>query len=476
MKRRRLTLVAAFVLVGLLLGGAVTVIRGAYFGPTTITAYFKSATGIYPGDEVRVSGVRVGTITAIEPAGAQARMTLAVDRDLPIPADARAVLVAQNLISARYVQLAPSFRDSGPTMADGAVIPVERTAIPVEWDEVKTQLNRLAEELGPKGGVSETSVSRFIDSAATAMDGNGDKLRQTLAELSGVGRILADGSGNIADILTNLQTFVSALRDSDVQLVEFGDRLATLTSVLDDNGDELDSALKNLSSAVGDVQRFVAGTRDQTAEQLQRLTNVTQNLVDHRIDLENVLHVAPNALANITNAYNPDTGTTIGSFALNNFSNPVALICGTIGAIENVTAPETAKLCSQYLGPALNVANPLTILNVNNVPLPLNPYLQRSANPDNIIYTEPGLAPGGTGPKPELPEQSPTISAYDGVPPGPAPFTGRPPGAEPPGASPGAPPNTPATFPDMLLPAGAATPPGDPALPPPLPAEAGPPS
>lgn len=457
-------------LVGLLIGASFSA-RSAFFAPMTITALFKNATGIYAGDEVKVAGVTVGAITAVEPAGAQVRMTLAVDRDVLIPSDARAVLVAQNLVSARYVQLAPAYHDAGPTMEAGVEIPVERTAVPIEWDEVKTQLNRLAEELGPKGGVSGTSVSRFVNSAATAMDGNGDKLRRTLADLSGVGRILADGSGDIAEILANLQTFVSALRGSDVQLVEFGDQLATLTSVLDDNGGELEGALRNLSSAIDTVRNFVSGTRHQTAEQLQRLTNVTQNLVDHRTDLENVLHVAPNALANVTNAYNPDTGTTIGSFALNNFANPIQLICGTIGAIENVTAPETAKLCNQYLGPALNIANPLSILNVNNVPLPLNPYLQRSANPDNIIYTEPELAPGGLGPKPEQPEKIPDVSAYEGVQPGPPPYTGRPPGAAPPGAVPGAPPNTPATFPDMLLPEG---PVGAAPLPAtPLPAEVG---
>ena len=90
------------------------------------------------------------------------------------------------------------------------MIPSDRTAVPVEWDDVKTQLMRLATELGPKegaqGGVSDTSVSRFIDSAANALGGNGDKLRQTLAQLSGVARVFAEGSGNIVDIIKNLQT------------------------------------------------------------------------------------------------------------------------------------------------------------------------------------------------------------------------------------------------------------------------------
>ena len=161
------------------------------------------------------------------------------------------------------------------------MIPVERTAVPVEWDEVKTQLMRLATDLGPKSGVSGTSVGRFIDSAANALDGNGDKLRQTLGQLSGVGRILANGSGNIVDIIKNLQTFVTALRDSNIQIVQFNDRLATLTSVVNDSKSDLDAALTDLSTAVGEVQRFIAGTRNQTSEQIARLADVTQILVDH---------------------------------------------------------------------------------------------------------------------------------------------------------------------------------------------------
>src|SRR6185312_16191528 len=112
--------------------------------------------------------------------------------------------VAQNLVAARYVQLTPAYRKGGgPTMRDGAVIPSDRTAVPVEWDQVKTQLMRLATELGPANGASTTALGHFIDSAANAMTGNGDKLRQTIAQLSKVGRILAGGSGNIVDIIKN---------------------------------------------------------------------------------------------------------------------------------------------------------------------------------------------------------------------------------------------------------------------------------
>jgi phospholipid/cholesterol/gamma-HCH transport system substrate-binding protein len=447
--RGRLAVVIAVVLVGLILAGAGVVVRDTFFGPKTITAYFTTTTAIYPGDEVRVSGVKVGTIKSIQPQGTRAKMTLEVDHGVPIPLDAKAVIVASNLVAARYVQLTPAYRTSGPVMPDGAVIPVERTAVPVEWDEVKTQLMRLATDLGPQSGVSGTSVGRFIDSAANALDGNGEKLRQTLSQLSGVGRILANGSGNIVEIIKGLQTFVTALRDSNTQIVQFNDRLATLTSVVNDSKSELDAALTDLSTAVGEVQRFIAGTRNQTSEQIARLADVTEILVEQHMALENILHTSPNALGNFFNDYNADTGTIVGGFGVMDFANPTVsglMVplpvpgCTQTGAVENVTAVETGKLCTLFLSPGLR------LLNFNNLPIPINIFLQKSMDPSKILYTEPRLAPGGEGPKPGPPEIPPAVSAYTGLPGDPV----GPPGAVPPAPIPGAamplppPPSTPA--------------------------------
>lgn len=173
MTHRRSASALGVVLALLLFAGTGLLIKQAYFPARTITALFTSATGIYPGDKVQVAGVTVGSIASIEPAGTQAKFTLEIDRGIPLPADVRAVIIAQSLVAARTLQLAPAYTDSGPTLPDRAVIPVERTAVPVEWDEVKTQLMRLATDLGPTSEVSTPGVARFIDSAAKAMAGNG---------------------------------------------------------------------------------------------------------------------------------------------------------------------------------------------------------------------------------------------------------------------------------------------------------------
>lgn len=269
------------------------------------------------------------------------------------------------------------------------------------------------------------------------MEGNGDKLRQTFAQLSELARILASGSGDIVATIKNLQAFVTALRDSSDEIVLFQNRIATFSTVLSDSRSDLDATFSELAIAVGEVQRFISGTRDKTAEQVQRLANATQVLVDHRTDLENILHVAPTAFANSYNIINPNVPGALGTFVLANFSNPVQFLCGAIGGIQNATAAETGKLCAQYLGPGLR------LLNFNTLPQPpLNPFLMPSITPDKIVYSDPALAPGGAGGAGTPPEQPPAISAYTGAS-----------GDAPPPTGDGAP-----TLPELLMPVAGAAP------------------
>jgi hypothetical protein len=193
------------------------------------------------------------------------------------------------------------------------------------------------------------------------------------------------------------------------------------------------------------------------------LADLTQILVDNKMALKNVLHVAPNALANGYNDYDPDVGNIRGGVGIQNFSNPTYAWCSQIGALENATGVETGKLCGLYLSPALKVFNPLLFFNFNYLPLPVNPLLAPAFDASNVVYTEQRLAPGGEGPKLAPPEMPPAVSAYTGLPgdtppaPPPPPPPGRIPGAAmpepPPPSVPAEPPPPPANVSGMLLPA-----------------------
>ncbi|WP_194817108.1 MCE family protein [Nocardia sp. XZ_19_385] len=365
-------------------------------GTKQITAHFPSTSGLYVGDEIRVLGVQVGTIDSVEPGPEQVTVKMTVDRGIDLPAEAKAVIVSPSLVSARFIQLAPAYT-GGPKMSDGATIPIQRTAIPVEWDDIKTELSKLATSLGPVGTDEQGSFGRFIDTAADNLDGNGQAFRDTLRELSGALNTLSDGRTDLFATIRNLQQFVDVLSKSNDQIVQFGGRLASVSSVLAGVSTDLGAGLDNLDIAVADVQRFIEDRGGALTEGLQRLTDVTQLLVDKRPEVERVLHSGPTALTNFYQIYNPAQGSLGGYPVLTNFANPVSFLCGSVEALGANEADKSADLCAQMLGPVLqNLA-------MNYPPLMLNPGSNATAYPEQLIPSTPevGARMGGEVSVPE---------------------------------------------------------------------------
>ena len=75
---------------------------------------------------------------------------------------------------------------------------------------------------------------------------------------------------------------------------------------------------------------FLNDNNRRVDRSVNKLTDFTKLLTDHSDDIEQVLHVTPNGLANFYNIYNPAQGTVAGLLSLPNFANPVQFICGGI--------------------------------------------------------------------------------------------------------------------------------------------------
>ncbi|NLU82413.1 MCE family protein [Rhodococcus sp. HNM0569] len=356
------------------------------------TAEFRTTRGLYVGDDVRIMGVAVGSITQIEPRGDRVAVTFEVDADRPIPADANAVSMAPTLVSARFVQLTPAYT-GGPTLAAGATIPVERTAVPVEWDEITEQLGRLTTDLGPGAGDPQGPLGEVLGVAAANAEGNGPALRDSLESLSGALRSLSDGRSDLFGTLANLRVFVDALSLSGEQIVSFNERMATVTGILDANRDDMGAALAELGGALVDVERFVRDNRAGVDSALDRTEEVTGSLAAKRDSIAQVFHVAPTALSNLQSIYQPAHNTVVSAVALTNFANPAQFVCSALAAAEQVDAHTASDLCVQYLGPIL------PLLQMEYPPVQINPTRGVGALPDQLAYSEPGLAPGTVAPR-----------------------------------------------------------------------------
>ncbi|MCT1863204.1 mammalian cell entry protein [Dietzia sp. HMSC21D01] len=366
----------------------------------TITAFFPTTQGVYKDDTVRVLGVRVGTISDITTEEGMSRVTMKVDEDVAVPEDANALLVAQSLVAERFIQLTPAYT-GGAEMPDDGVIPIERTAVPVEWDGVKEQLMKLSTALSPEKGEKTGPLGDFVDSADSMFEGNGAEIRDALSEVSRTMSLMSDGRENLFTTLKNLQLFVTALSQSEEQIVSFGGKLASVSEVLSGQTEQIDAALRDLDLAIMDINRFLENNGDRLSVGVDKLGQATKVVRDRRADVEGMLHVAPTAMSNFYNIYRPYQGTLHGILAMNQMANPANFLCGAIAGLANNTAESDAALCAQYMAPLFNSLT-------SNYPYgQVTPPITPTAEPYQIIQaqrpgtqTPPGVQPPSAQPDP----------------------------------------------------------------------------
>lgn len=359
----------------------------------TFVAYFANANGLYTGDEVRILGVAVGTVDEIDPQPDRTKVTFSVDRKYPVPADVQAAILSPSLVTARAIQLVPAY-SGGPELASGGTIPQERTAVPVEWDDFRQQLEKLTQSLQPttRGGVSP--VGEFINSAAANLRGQGDTARDTVGKLSQAISALGDHSTDIFSTVRDLQLLVSALSSSSDLLASFNTNLADITTVLSNTPDEVANATKGLDGAVNDLSGFVAENREGLGVAFDRLASITTALNDSRGDIKQVLHITPTVFQNFMNIYQPAQSSVTGILAPVNFANTVQFICSAIEAASRQGFEKSSKLCVQYLAPIIKNRQ------YNFPPLGINPFVGASARPNEITYSEDRLNPNLAPPPP----------------------------------------------------------------------------
>jgi phospholipid/cholesterol/gamma-HCH transport system substrate-binding protein len=438
--RAAVALVLAIVLAG---GLTLVLLRPGGTARTTIVGYFQNTNGLFRGDDVRILGVTVGKIDNIEPEPSRAKVTFWVDSKYKVPAEAKAVIMSPSLVTARTIQLVPAY-SGGPTMADDAVIPVERTAVPVEWDDFRDQLEKLTATLQPTQPGGTSTFGAFINTAADNLRGQGATLRDTVIKLSQAFSALGDHSDDIFTAIRNLSVFVSALQSSAQLLTELNGNLAAVTGLIANDPTEIGNAVKDLNTAIIDVNGFVAENRDPVGTTTDRLASITSAVNASLDDLKQALHIAPSAFANVLNIYQPAQGAVVGALAMGNFANPISFLCGAIQAASRLGAEQSAKLCVQYLAPIIKNRQ------YNFLPIGITPFVGAQARPNEITYSEDWLRPDYVPPAGAAngPPPADTAPLPAEVPPPPPEHPAPPPPAEPVSTDPAA------GLPGMMVPGG----------------------
>ncbi len=363
---------------------------GAALGdnPYTVSIEFPDVVDLVPESLVKVADVSVGTVSdiSVDPATWNAVVTVKVNRDVKLPANADAEVRTTSLLGEKFVELSPPAQGAAGSLADGARIPVQRAGRAAEVEEVLGALSMLLNG----GGVAQ--IKTISTELNKALVGNEPQIRSLLANLNTLVGALDDRKSEITRALDGLNRLSATLDQRRDQITNALDNLAPGLKELENQRAQLVDLLQSLDRLSGVATNVINRSRDDTLADLRSLQPTLTKLAESGQDLPNSLQILgsfpftdaaqaaiPGDYANLYIKADLDLKDLLDNLARSNqpFPGPDTPLFGQL--------PPTAQLLGPLLGSSSGTPNfpllgpvptPLTGADANNPPptrLPATP-------------------------------------------------------------------------------------------------------
>ncbi|WP_378735198.1 MCE family protein [Nocardia brasiliensis] len=281
-------------------------VNNALGNTTRITADFENIAGIYEGNPVTVLGLDVGKVEKIVPKGTLVEVHLSINNDVKIPKDAMAAIISPSIVTDRHVELTPVYT-KGDTLADGAHLPLGKTKTPVELDTMIKTIDQFAAALKPEPGTE--GIGPLSGRVLYPMvNGNGEKMRDTLNALSGALKVGVDNKDAVSNIIIKLNELTTMLAENDQSVRDFSNRMTQMTGLLAEQSPGLQATLNQVNDFLANTSSTLGQYQDQLSGSLTGLTNVTQQLRDNAYGITEVVDVAPMVFQNVDRIMNREHG------------------------------------------------------------------------------------------------------------------------------------------------------------------------
>lgn len=282
----------------------------------TVTAQLDSASGLYEGNEVAVLGMPVGKITKINAKGGYVEVEFTIDRNVKVPATAQAVTVSTSILTDRQIELTPPYH-GGPILENHDTIGLSRTKTPVEFSSVLNVLDKVTKSLegdGHGGG----PIADVLGGGTEVVNGNGEKIKAALGELSRALRLSSDGGATtreqITTIVKNISTLFDAVAANDTKLREFASTIHQVSQIMADEdlgGGSTGHKLDQLIQRAGDL---LDENRDNAKQVVLHGNDTLKTVTDQRRDLAELLDLAPLVADNAYNMIDRANGSVRARF------------------------------------------------------------------------------------------------------------------------------------------------------------------
>ncbi len=282
----------------------------------TVTAQFDSASGLYEGNVVAVLGMPVGKVTKINAKGGYVEVEFTVDRHVKVPATVQAVTVSTSILTDRQIELTPPYR-GGPTLENHDTIGLPRTKTPVEFSSVLNVLDKVTKSLegdGHGGG----PVADVLRGGAEVVNGNGERIKAALGELSKALRLSSDRGATtreqITTIVRNISTLFDAVAANDTKLREFASTIHQVSRIMADEDIGSGSTGRRLDQLIQRAGDLLDANSDNIKQAALNGNATVKVVTDQRRDLAELLDLAPLVADNAYNMVDRANGSVRARF------------------------------------------------------------------------------------------------------------------------------------------------------------------
>jgi phospholipid/cholesterol/gamma-HCH transport system substrate-binding protein len=254
------TFVAGALLLTMLVAG--TLVGGS--GPTqTYQALFRDASGLIPGDDVRIAGVRVGKVKEVDLAGLNARVTFTVARDQHVYSDTMATIEFLNLLGTRYVDLQTTSRNDA--LQPGSTLDLAHTREGLDLTAIFNAFRPLFDAIRP------ADVNELAMNVVQVLQGQGPSLQHLSEQTAVLTQSLVDRDEIIGSVMTNLTAVLETLNGHRREFRSTVHELNDLTGVVADNRKEIGDTIDGLQDVVTSFASLLDDGGDSVDRDVQAL-------------------------------------------------------------------------------------------------------------------------------------------------------------------------------------------------------------
>jgi phospholipid/cholesterol/gamma-HCH transport system substrate-binding protein len=218
-----------------------------------LTATFDDATGLLSADNVKVAGVVVGRVSSVKIDQGKAKVEFSVKDSVKVPSDSEAAIRWRDLIGQRYLYIYPG--TASTVLRDGDT--VRKTRSVVDVGELFNRLGPIVQAVNPN------DVNTFLDAIVQALDGNTDKIRQSIDNLAVVAQSLGARDQQIGRLIDNVNKVAGAINDRDAQIRTVLDNLVLISQTFSQNTDVLNTAVTELGDYSDNFGSLLANNSTQ---------------------------------------------------------------------------------------------------------------------------------------------------------------------------------------------------------------------